>query len=494
MNNNFENLVSVNFNPQAVYPSSQDGFSPGVLYPEYPFGADISNQKNDVYEMIRESFHMLGMDDSRYGTPQWSPLSEIIHPGETVLLKPNLVYHRNFIPEHGLTCLITHPSLVRAVVDYVIIALNGNGNIIVADAPMQSCEFDVLMQNSGYNQMLDFYNKHQISIEFLDLRNLITKFENGVLINQPVVNSNENITIDLGCNSYHAGLDNRRYNNYRVTDYDPTIMIKHHNSEKNEYLIAKKILSADVVINMPKPKTHRKAGVTIALKNLVGINTNKEWLPHHTNGSKQSGIGDEYLISSKFRVLHAYVLDIYNYIHARFEKSFADRIAHKILNFFYKKAPNYKYDPFSEGSWYGNDTIWRTILDLNQILHYVDSEGNLRKEQQRRLFNVADMIISGEGEGPLLAKPKNVGIIAMAQNSVYMDEVIAALMGIDIDFIPTIRNARSNKEYPLCDAERQPEIVSNNEQWNLHYIDIKGQPNLNFEMSSGWRDYKNPQE
>ena len=492
--NNFDNTVSVNFNPQAVYPSSLYGFSPDIAYPEYPFGADISDQKNDVYEMIRESFRMLGMDSSKYGTPQWSPMSEIIQPGDTVLLKPNMVLHENQIKENGLDCLITHPSLVRAMVDYVLIALKGTGKIIVADAPMQSCEFDLMKQNSGYNEMLKFYNKHQVDIEFIDLRNLVTKYENGVLVKQAVETHNENIVVDLGNNSYHSDVSKTRAKRYRITNYDPTIMSEHHNAVKNEYLIAKKILSADVIINMPKPKTHRKAGVTIALKNLVGINTNKEWLPHHTKGSKKSRLGDEYLISSKFRSLHAYFLDVYNYFHARNENSFATRISKSILNYFWKNAKYYNYDSFSEGSWYGNDTIWRTILDLNQILRYVDNEGNLHDKQQRKVFNVADMIISGEAEGPLLPKPKNVGIIAMACNSVCMDEVIAALMGIDINYIPTIKNARINKEYPLCNADKQPEIVSNNEQWNLHYADIKGQPNLNFEMSSGWKDYKNPQE
>ena len=494
MNNiDFENLVSVNFNPQAVYPSKEYCFSPRVSYPEYPFGADISKQKNDVYEMIRESFHMLGMDDSRYGTPQWSPLSEIIQPGETVLLKPNMVLHENQIKENGLDCLITHPSLVRAMVDYVLIALKGTGKVIVADAPMQSCEFDLMKQNSGYNEMLRFYSNHQIDIEFIDLRNLVTKYENGVLVKQAVNTLNESVIVDLGNNSYHSDVSRDRAKKYRITNYDPTIMAEHHNAVKNEYLIAKKILSANVIINMPKPKTHRKAGVTIALKNLVGINTNKEWLPHHTKGSKNSGKGDEYLISSKFRSLHAFVLDVYNYFHARNENSLATRISQRILNYFWRKAHHYNYDSFSEGSWYGNDTIWRTILDLNQILRYVDSEGVLHEKQQRKVFNVADMIISGEAEGPLLPKPKKVGIIAMAPNNVCMDEVIAALMGIDINYIPTIKNARCNNEYPLCDTDKQPEIVSNNEQWNSHYADIKGKPNLNFEMSSGWKDYKNPQ-
>ena len=36
---------------------------------------------------------------------------------------------------------------------------------------------------------------------------------------------------------------------------------------------------------MPKLKTHKKCGVTISLKNLVGLNTNKNLLPHHSLGT-----------------------------------------------------------------------------------------------------------------------------------------------------------------------------------------------------------------
>ena len=49
---------------------------------------------------------------------------------------------------------------------------------------------------------------------------------------------------------------------------------------------------------MPKPKCHRKAGMTSALKNFVGANVRKEFLPHHTMGSIKEG-GDEYFVTSK---------------------------------------------------------------------------------------------------------------------------------------------------------------------------------------------------
>ena len=52
-------------------------------------------------------------------------------------------------------------------------------------------------------------------------------------------------------------------------------------------------IDADVVVNVPKLKTHKKAGITGALKNLVGINGHKAFLPHHRKGGSLDG-GDAY--------------------------------------------------------------------------------------------------------------------------------------------------------------------------------------------------------
>ena len=58
---------------------------------------------------------------------------------------------------------------------------------------------------------------------------------------------------------------------------------------RNEYLLSETVLSADLVVNLPKLKTHKKTGVTLALKNLVGINGDKNLLPHHCVGSPDAG-------------------------------------------------------------------------------------------------------------------------------------------------------------------------------------------------------------
>src|SRR5208283_2541819 len=63
--------------------------------------------------------------------------------------------------------------------------------------------------------------------------------------------------------------------------------------------VRNEVLDADLLINLAKMKTHEKAGLTGAMKNLVGVNGHKEFLPHHIKGSYFSG-GDSYCNDSWF--------------------------------------------------------------------------------------------------------------------------------------------------------------------------------------------------
>jgi uncharacterized protein (DUF362 family) len=82
--------------------------------------------------------------------------------------------------------------------------------------------------------------------------------------------------------------------NLELLCYDPNLMIAHHDKHRHEYLITNRVFEADLIINLPKLKTHIKAGLTGALKNLIGINGHKEFLPHHIKGSYLEG-GDNYM-------------------------------------------------------------------------------------------------------------------------------------------------------------------------------------------------------
>src|SRR3989442_326262 len=83
------------------------------------------------------------------------------------------------------------------------------------------------------------------------------------------------------------------FNTLRGSDYDAEVTIRHHSNGKHEYCVAGTVLEADFVVNVPKAKTHKKAGVTLCLKNLVGINGDKNYLPHHRAGRPEDG-GDEF--------------------------------------------------------------------------------------------------------------------------------------------------------------------------------------------------------
>ena len=98
-----------------------------------------------------------------------------------------------------------------------------------------------------------------------------------------------NVRIDLGKNSFlseHDGKGKRYYDAFY--DIDETNI--HHANGIHEYLISKTTIECDAFISLPKLKTHKKAGVTLNLKGLVGINADKNWLPHCTlAGPEDSG-------------------------------------------------------------------------------------------------------------------------------------------------------------------------------------------------------------
>jgi uncharacterized protein (DUF362 family) len=468
------------------YPSCKYNFSPSKRYPEYRY-IELSQENNDIYDMVRSCFYGIGLDKEHYGMKEWNPLGEIIKKGDTVLLKPNLVRHENHILQNGIECLITHPSLVRAVADYVLIALDGTGKLIIGDAPVQGCNFELLLEKSGYNSITEFYSYHKIEMPILDFRLVTSETDkSGRLVTKKLNNENTCRAVNIGEESAFYGLNKNKSKRLRVTNYDPSTMIKHHNGDTQEYMVSSLVLNADVIINLPKPKTHRKAGVTISLKNLVGINGNKDWLPHHTVGSVEQE-GDEYLNKSIVKHLKSILTDKVNIANINNKKELS-KFYRRIIFLLHQLGKPFKKDQFSEGNWYGNDTIWRTICDLNRIILFADKEGNMTSEHQRKMFIIADMIISGEGEGPLLPKPKNVGIIVAGYKSFAFDNVIATLMGFDSAKIPSIKGAIFGNE--LVIPQELPKIYSNNHEWNNKGLeDIKILEGLGFKPSSGWKGH-----
>jgi len=475
----------INISRDSSYPSSKYNYNPDCHYPEYPWSnTDISKEKNHVYNMVRDCLIGLKLDIDNLNTEKWNPFGQFIKEGNTVVIKPNWVMHKNKninVTENSLECLITHPSVVRAVADYCLIALKGSGNIIVGDAPMQGCNLEKLIEISGYNELFAFYNQHSVHVTPSDFRHYSTIVNKHKVLTGKKYNNSETFEVDLGEKSRFVSTVEKG-KKYLVSDYSKKITNRYHQAGTHKYLIDKRVLSADVLINICKPKCHRLAGFTGALKNVVGITYDKACLPHRTSGSKTEG-GDEYLNNSFLKRIISRIL----YLKIDFEErdlfglAFMMRYLYGLLYYLMK---NTSKDKFLIGSWYGNDTVWRMVLDLNHILLYADKNGNLNDKRQRTIFNLADMIISGEGNGPISPEPKKLGILLAGNDSVIMDSLICEIMGFDYQKVPIVFQS-------LADNELKPQnetksiFYSNAAEFNGKRIE-----DLDFPLSWRFKPYQ----
>ena len=107
-----DNEVAVYEHKGARY-SNNPPYNPPDSYPEYQLEAG-PDPTNEAYHLIRESFLLLGLDRKNYGKPEWNPLGHLIRPGETVLLKPNLIAHSQMYTDEW-EHVITHDSLMNQI-------------------------------------------------------------------------------------------------------------------------------------------------------------------------------------------------------------------------------------------------------------------------------------------------------------------------------------------------------------------------------------------
>jgi len=220
-------------------------------------------------------------DDNR------GPFGTLIPDGARVLVKPNFVIHENQGP-WGIEPLITHPSLIRATVDAVL--RTGASEVLVGDAPIQECRFEDLLKLTGLDLWADRLARQETRFKGVhDFRRTTCEFVNGVRIaSENLLAEDRFVLFDLGADSLLESVTDKNPS-FRVTCYDPRLLANTHSSRRHQYLVAKEVIEADVIINLPKLKTHKKAGMTCALKNLIGINGNKEYLPHHRIGGSEKG-------------------------------------------------------------------------------------------------------------------------------------------------------------------------------------------------------------
>jgi uncharacterized protein (DUF362 family) len=382
-----------------------------------------------------------------WADPERGPFGRIVTPGSKVVLKPNFVMHENNGPG-GMAPLVTHQLLVQHATEAVLRA--GPAEVLVGDAPLQGCEFATLLENTGLDRWSGSLMKRDPRfIGIRDFRRTVSMFVDGVRIAQEDIQPEDQFVLfDLAGESLLESITDGN-TSFRVTCYDPRLMAETHAPGRHRYLVAREILEANVIVNLPKLKTHQKAGITCALKNLIGINGNKEYLPHHRIGGFDMG-GDCYPGGSDLKRALEFVKDREN-----MSKSFtASRIWRSAADQLYRLL-NLKGDRLGiEGSWFGNDTIWRTCLDLNRILLYGRPDGTMSDVLQRRVIHIADAIVAGQGNGPLSPDPLPMGLLVAGENPAAVDWVGAYLLGYPPENIPIVREALGNFRWPLTSFGR----------------------------------------
>jgi uncharacterized protein (DUF362 family) len=403
-----------------------------------------SNELSSALERVLGGLRWAdGADGQDSAVEMTSPFGRMIPRGARVLIKPNFVLHENQGP-WGMDPVVTHPSLIRAVVQAVL--RSDPAEVLVGDAPLQGCDFNKLLGITGLDKWSDGLMKRDPRFKGIaDFRRTTCVFVDGIRKASENLQPQEKFVLfDLGGESLLEPISNGK-DGFRVTCYDPRLLAQTHHVGRHQYLVAREVIDADVIINMPKLKTHKKAGITCALKNLIGINGNKEYLPHHRIGGSTTG-GDCYPGGSLIKRALEFTSDREN-----MSSSFAmSKVWHSAAIQF-QRALHLMGDQLGiEGSWSGNDTIWRTCLDLNRILLYGKADATLAESPQRRVLHIVDAIVAGQGDGPLAPQPLPMGLIMAGQNAVAVDWVGAHLLGYEPSKISIVREAFKKFRWPLA--------------------------------------------
>jgi uncharacterized protein (DUF362 family) len=357
-------------------------------------------------------------------------LDKALIQGKNVLLKPNWVNHN--VRASDEFCLRTNDKFVLALLE-IILELEP-AKVVIGDAPIQGCNWEQMISESFTAAISALEVKSRIPIEVRDFRRTTFNPNLNNLIKELNPMSNY-LIFDVGRASLLEPITIPHRNLFRVTYYNPDCLAKTHQPGIHKYCIVRELFSSDVVISLPKVKTHQKVGLTAALKNLVGLNGDKNFLPHHRLGGTGFG-GDCYPGKNYLSYLSELARDEANRKHGKWQYRFWQKVSGVLWRLSF---PDQEHSPGA--SWYGNDTAWRMVLDLNLIAEYGRSDGSIASLPQRKIFSLCDGIIGGQGNGPLNPDPLPLGVVTFTNHSGMHDVCMGMLMKFDINRIPLLATA-----------------------------------------------------
>ncbi len=372
----------------------------------------------EVIAAVADAIGRLGLDTG------------FIRPGDNVVLKPNWVkeHDERFPGPDQWEHVVTHPAVIEGAIAWAAPQLQGKGSIIVCDAPQTDSSFATLRRYCGLDAMIERCGAQfpGVRIELLDLRPEEWHAVDGVTVSKTELPGDPKGSTEVRLNEDSEFVAFHGLGQLYGASFNMAETNDHHRDTTHEYMLCRTPMDADVLINLPKLKCHKKVGLTCALKNMVGINANKNWLPHHTEGTPDKG-GDQFPAATmKAKLEHSWMGRIKRLLFGR----------HWLSKLFVpvKKLGRLVFGDTQKvvrsGNWHGNDTCWRMVVDLNKCLFYFDGSGQPRQKPLRYLA-VVDGIVGGEGNGPMAPDPKPCGVIVAGTNPLAVDSVCCALMGFD---------------------------------------------------------------
>jgi uncharacterized protein (DUF362 family) len=409
---------------------------------------------------------------------------DFVRPGDRVVLKPNWVKeHDERHPgpdqwEH----VVTHPAVIEAVVGWVAPKLAGRGSITICDAPQTDSSFAKIREFCRLDAMVERCRERfpGTEIRLLDLRPEEWQAVDGVTVSKTELEGDPLGSTKVALDGASEFVDFYGQGRLYGASFDMAETNEHHRGERHEYLLCRTAMEADVMINLPKLKTHKKVGLTCALKNLVGINANKNWLPHHTEGTPEDG-GDQFpKATTKAKLEHSWMGTAKRWLKGR-------PLLSRLFVPLKKLGRLYFGDTQSvvrSGNWHGNDTCWRMVMDLNNCLFFHDGEGNPRREPLRYLA-VVDGIVGGEGNGPMAPDRRDCGVIIAGTHPAAVDCVAATVMGFDWEKLKLLNGCfgvTQQKFVPFGAAEIC--VASSNKDWCGKLADMDG--TFAFRPHFGW--------
>lgn len=419
-----------------------------------------------------------------------SNVLDIIKPGNKVVLKPNFVQESRD-QDDDWDYVITHPTVITAVLELVCERLEGTGEIVIADAPMTPTRFDKLLEHMPVSSWKELCGNNHIAFSIVDLRDEEWfNAANGIILKKSDLPGDPmgKVLCDLLDDNSEFYGKKVSSQGYYGASYDLNETNHAHNGHNNQYSVSKTVMTADVLINIPKLKSHKKAGLTCCLKNLVGINTNKNLLPHHTSGTASEG-GDQFSADNASRKLESWLT-----IYAKktvYKFKFLTPLLVPLKNIALMVWGDNKKTPRS-GGWYGNDTLWRTILDLNKVMFYANGDGSLKTdkiENRKHYIGIVDGILGGDGNGPLAPDKVESGFLILGTNPVAIDCIAAYVMGFDYKKISSVVNAFKCKKYRLADFQYEQIICELDHKQAVRVKDLPKEIIVRFRAASGWKGH-----